>query len=244
MEWLGRARIAFTHAPSPLALQRRDGTATDLLSVCRQSTPPCQLNPFLFNGHLQTMWTVTKAHGPAIYYRRRLFEADHHIYKGTFSVDFVVGPHDDADAALPPRTASFSEEGWAGIGSDDSEPMLIVLHGLSGGSHEIYLRHCIEPLVADGSNWHVCVLNARGCAQTAITSGILYNARATWDVRQVVSWAKATFPNRPLFGLGFSLGANILTNVSGGVHNTWISITFRLCFPVLSLSPFLFLVVF
>lgn len=32
---------------------------------------------------------------------------------------------------------------------------------------------------------------------------------------QVVKFLSKTFPNRPLFGLGFSLGANMLTNVSG-----------------------------
>jgi predicted alpha/beta-fold hydrolase len=36
---------------------------------------------------------------------------------------------------------------------------------------------------------------------------------------QVVKWLKKTFPNRPLFGLGFSLGANILTNVSSLVSS-------------------------
>jgi predicted alpha/beta-fold hydrolase len=45
-----------------------------------------------------------------------------------------------------------------------------------------------------------------------ITSSVLYNARATWDCRQTVSWLRKKFPNRPLFGIGFSLGANILTN--------------------------------
>jgi predicted esterase len=30
---------------------------------------------------------------------------------------------------------------------------------------------------------------------------------------QVINWARDTFPNRPLFAIGFSLGANILTNV-------------------------------
>ncbi|TQS31831.1 hypothetical protein Golomagni_07875, partial [Golovinomyces magnicellulatus] len=48
-----------------------------------------------------------------------------------------------------------------------------------------------------------------------ITSGLLYNARATWDIRQTVKWLRKTFPNRPLFGLGFSLGANMLTNYCG-----------------------------
>jgi predicted alpha/beta-fold hydrolase len=47
-----------------------------------------------------------------------------------------------------------------------------------------------------------------------ITTTVLYNGRATWDIRQVVKWCRKTFPNRPLFGIGFSLGANMMTNVS------------------------------
>ncbi|KAK4246298.1 Alpha/Beta hydrolase protein [Corynascus novoguineensis] len=215
MDWFGRAKIAFTHSPSPLTLQRKDGTTTDLLKVCEASTPPCQLNPLLFNGNIQTMWTAVKEHGPPIYYRRKIFDADHKTYTGTFTVDFAVDPHTDVDEGLPPRTAFYSEEDFAKIDSDDSKPMLIVLHGLSGGSHEIYLRHAIAPLVLDGGDWEVCVVNSRGCANSKVTSGVLFNARATWDVRQVVKWARATFPNRPLFALGFSLGANILTNYVG-----------------------------
>jgi predicted alpha/beta-fold hydrolase len=152
-----------------------------------------------------------------IYYRRRIFNADHPTYAGSFAVDFAVPPHSDTDDSLPPRTAFFSEEDFAKIGSDDNKPMLIVLHGLSGGSHEIYLRHAIAPLVLNGGKWEVCVVNARGCANSKVTSGVLFNARATWDIRQVVNWAKRTFPNRPLFGLGFSLGANIITNVSTNI---------------------------
>ena len=94
--------------------------------------------------------------------------------------------------------------------------MLILLHGLSGGSHEIYLRQVLAPLVTAGGDrqWVACVVNSRGCAMHKITSDVLYNARATWDCRQTVKWLKRTFPNRPLYGIGFSLGANILTNVS------------------------------
>ncbi|KAK4137975.1 AB-hydrolase YheT [Trichocladium antarcticum] len=215
MDWFGRAKIGFAHAKSPLALQRRDGSATDLLKVVEASVPPCQLNPLLCNGHLQTMYTAVKQHGPPIYYRRKVFDADHKTYRGTFTVDFVVDPHQDADESLPPRTAYFSDEQFAQIGADDTRPMLIALHGLSGGSHEIYLRHAIAPLVLDGGKWDVCVVNARGCANSKVTSGILFNARATWDVRQLVNWARQTFPNRPLFGIGFSLGANIMTNYVG-----------------------------
>ncbi|KAL9099196.1 MAG: hypothetical protein Q9163_005272 [Psora crenata] len=68
------------------------------------------------------------------------------------------------------------------MGSEDDTPMIVMLHGLSGGSHEIYLRHTLKPMTDAG--WKACVVNSRGCAKSKITSGILYNARATWDVRQ------------------------------------------------------------
>ena len=184
MEWLGHAKTSFTHSPSTRPVKEKDGTETNLLKICEDATPPCQLNPLLFNGHLQTMWTATKPDGPPVYYRRRLFTAEDEAYEGTFAVDFVVEPHEESDKDLSERTVNYTDEQWSKIGSDDSKPMLIVLHGLSGGSHEIYLRHCIAPLIQQG-DWEICVVNSRGCAKSKITSGVLYNARATWDVRQV-----------------------------------------------------------
>ena len=184
MEWLGRAKINFTHSPSPAELVENDGSKTNLLKIVQQTTPPCQMNPLLFNGHVQTMWTATKQHGPPVYYRRKVFEAEDKTYEGTFAVDFVAEPFEETDDTLPPRTVHFSEEEAENLGSDDDKPQLIVLHGLSGGSHEIYLRHCIAPLVAD-KRWEVCVVNSRGCAMSPVTSGVLYNARATWDFRHV-----------------------------------------------------------
>lgn len=184
MEWLGQAKVQFTHAAAPVTIKEKDGQETDLLKICEQTTPPCHLNPLLFNGHLQTMWTATKPVGPKVYYRRKLFQADHSVYKGTFSVDFVVEPHEESHPELARRTVYYTDDESATLASDDSRPMLVVLHGLSGGSHEVYLRHAIAPLI-DSGNWEICVVNSRGCARTKLTSGILYNARATWDYRQV-----------------------------------------------------------
>ncbi|KAI5924299.1 Alpha/Beta hydrolase protein [Camillea tinctor] len=216
MDWLGRATIDFTTSPTPLGLSDKDGKATDLLRICEKTVPPCQLNPLLFNGHLQTVWTATKAHGPPIHYKRRIFAAENKAFDGTFAVDFAVpsAAEEEVDETLPPRTTYFSEAELSAMGSDDSRPMLVILHGLSGGSHEIYLRHAIAPLV-DSGRWEACVVNSRGCAKSKITTGLLYNARATWDTRQVVKWLRNKYPNRPLFGLGFSLGACILTNYLG-----------------------------
>jgi uncharacterized protein len=140
MEWLGIAKTTFTHSTAPLVLQKNDGSSTDLATICKASTPPCRLNPLLFNGHLQTMWTAVKQEGPPVYYKRKLFQAENQTYHGSFAVDFVTRPFSESDDTLPPRTVYFSEDEFSGIASQDSRPMLVVLHGLSGGSYEIYLN--------------------------------------------------------------------------------------------------------
>ncbi|KAL2871287.1 putative hydrolase, alpha/beta fold family [Aspergillus lucknowensis] len=230
-----RGRISFFSSKenSLLLTKRLDKSGAKehitLAELCRDATPSrCDLNPFLFNGHLQTCWTAVKFDKVPVYYKRRVFEADSVRYQGQFAVDFVVEPYEapknpeatDAErkytlpSGLPERTAMLSEDEFAALPSDDTKPMLVVLHGLSGGSHELYLRHVLHPLIAN-QDWEACVINSRGCAQTKISTGILYNARATWDVRQAVRWLRAAFPNRPLYGIGFSLGANILANYLG-----------------------------
>ena len=225
---LGRATMEFCYSRSPLNLRMRDGKTISLPELCRSILPPCNLNPFIFNGDVQTMWTVMKSQDVPIYYKRHVFENDDPTYTGSFAVDFVVSPYHESDPSLPPRTAQLTDTEFQSLDSDDSKPMLVLLHGLSGGSYELYLRHVVAPLAGDGG-WEACVVNARGCAMSKITTSVLFNARATWDVRYVVKWLRKTFPNRPLFGMGFSLGANILANVC-------TRICLRLCSVNLTMS--------
>lgn len=218
ISWLfGRAKTTYTHHPFPISLTTKSGSKTTLSTLIRDTAPLCRLNPFLFNGHLQTMWTATHSAGPPIYYKRRIFDSNHSVYPGEFTVDFVVtkeeGEKSARDETLPERTTYFNEEEWEGLASQDEKPMLVCLHGLTGGSHEVYLREVVAPVTALG--WAACVLNGRGCAMSKVTTPQLFNSRSTWDVRQLVSYLRTVFPNRPLYAVGFSLGANILTNYVG-----------------------------
>ncbi|KAK5945380.1 hypothetical protein PMZ80_002585 [Knufia obscura] len=211
---LGRAKTSYYYGKKSIQLRTRDGRETSLADLCKSILPPCQLNPFLFNGHLQTIWSILKSKSSPIYYKRWLFEQQDPAYPGTFAVDFVVKPYEPKDTILP-RTTNYTKNEFDNIGSDDSKPMLVCLHGLSGGSYELYLRSVLAPLVTEEGGWEACVINSRGCAKSKITTPILFNARSTWDLRQTVKWLRETFPNRPLYGVGFSLGANILTNYLG-----------------------------
>lgn len=216
MSVFGRARCRFFGNPEGITLPGAspEVSTLPLVDVCKQMTPPCQLNPFLFNGHLQTFWTAFgRAYDIPVFYRRHIFNADENNFPGTFAVDFCIPEDDCNDDSLPPRTTHMTQTQYDAMGSEDSKPMFVTLHGLSGGSYELYVRNVLKPLLDAG--WEGCVVNSRGCARSKITSSILYNARATWDTRQTVRWLKDRYPNRPLFGIGFSLGANILVNVSG-----------------------------
>lgn len=208
---LGRAKTSYYHGKNSIKLHLKDGKETTFAKLVSSVLPPCRLNPFIFNGHVQTIWTVIKSQSVPVYYKRHVFEQLDPVYEGTFAVDFVVDPYQEEDKTLPPRTTYYTDDEFSSIGSEDNRPMIVALHGLSGGSYELYLRHVLHPLFSK-HNWAACVVNSRGCANSKITSPVLFNARATWDVRQVVHWLRKTFPNRPLYGVGFSLGANIMTN--------------------------------
>ncbi|RMZ72797.1 alpha beta fold family [Pyrenophora seminiperda CCB06] len=224
LTWLlGHSTTTYTSHPTPTPLVTKSGAKTTLPSLAAASIPPCRLNPLLFNGHLQTMYTAVKDPGPEIYYKRRIVNSNHSVYPGTFAVDFVVSKEEGLAAAaaskegggveLPERTTNYSDDEWDGIASTDTSPMLIALHGLTGGSHEVYLRETLAPLLSLG--WTACVVNGRGCALSNITTPRLFNSRATWDLRQTISLLQNYFPHRPLYAVGFSLGANILTNYCG-----------------------------
>jgi len=208
------------HAARTVCLKTHSNEFVSLSNFATPLIPPYHGNPLLFNAHLQTAWTVTKFDDPfTIHYARRHFV--HPVDGGHFAVDFVTSefPESESPDDLPARTRhmSASELEWQSAGSPDSRPVLIALHGLSGGSHEVYLRAVLHGLLTgpSGGDWEACVVNARGCAMSSISSKQLFNARWTADVREVVRFLRTAFPNRPLYAVGFSLGANILTNYLG-----------------------------
>lgn len=94
------------------------------------------------------------------------------------------------------------------------EPVLIVLHGLTGGSHESYVRSVLSGVTPiqrkGGLGMRGVVLNFRGCAGSPLLSKKLYHAGSTEDLRSVVLWLSKVMPDSPLFGLGFSMGSNVL----------------------------------
>lgn len=58
LSWvLGRARVSFTNCAEPVTIVTKSGQSIPLPDLVKDVTPPCHLNPLLFNGHLQTAYT-------------------------------------------------------------------------------------------------------------------------------------------------------------------------------------------
>ncbi|GAA5913124.1 hypothetical protein JCM6882_005794 [Rhodosporidiobolus microsporus] len=101
----------------------------------------------------------------------------------------------------------------------DDRPILVVSHGLTGGSHESYVRNVLaivtRPKEEGGMGWRAAVINSRGCANAPITSPKLYSGLVTDDIRCGLTFLSHFAPDAPLYGIGFSLGANQMAKLVG-----------------------------
>ncbi|KAG8882236.1 hypothetical protein FRB98_003862 [Tulasnella sp. 332] len=97
----------------------------------------------------------------------------------------------------------------------DKTPVIIVLHGALGGSKASYVQAALEPLTRPkaqgGSGLRAVVFNFRGCNGTRLTSPRLYHPRMTDDLRSIILYLRSFLPAVPLYALGFSMGASLLS---------------------------------
>lgn len=195
------------------------------------------LNPLLFNGTLQTLYYAgasSKEKFP-IYYGRELFT---YADGGICSLDWTIPTPSskseftklyqetlpEGSPKLHPRTRYFTADELSARTKHDQSgatPIVVVCHGLGGGSHEPLIRNLAENLNTKTNNeWDVVVINTRGCCRTKVTTGKLFNAISVDDVREVIDEIRKRFPSRPLYGVGFSFGAVILANYLGQKGDT------------------------
>lgn len=200
-----------------------------------------QLNPRLFTGILQTLYLSTADFSkkfPVFYGREIITYSDNGVstadwvkteWPQRYNFDPITGRFDrekfNEDERLThpvdwprlhPRTRYLNEQELQEVHEDSTRPLVIVMHGLAGGSHEPIIRSLTQELSqVSGGKFHVVVLNTRGCARSKITSPKLFSAFATSDLRELVKREKERNPTRKIFCVGFSFGATMLSNYLG-----------------------------
>eukprot|EP00274_Cyanoptyche_gloeocystis_P000410 CAMPEP_0196663690 /NCGR_PEP_ID=MMETSP1086-20130531/53844_1 /TAXON_ID=77921 /ORGANISM="Cyanoptyche gloeocystis , Strain SAG4.97" /LENGTH=361 /DNA_ID=CAMNT_0041999605 /DNA_START=282 /DNA_END=1367 /DNA_ORIENTATION=+ len=132
----------------------------------------------------------------------------------SFKLNFVFratdaeGMHDEPDTVK--AVDDFVVEAQKGT---EEDPTLVVLHGLTGGSHESYIRTLLHD--AQQKGFRAVVINARGCGGTPLKTQQFFCAAWTEDVRHAVRLIHRLLPKSPLIGVGFSMGSNVLVKYLG-----------------------------
>lgn len=154
---------------------------------CPELMKPYLPAPLAISPHLQTMLTVLR--GLTIrgqYYREIRGMSD----GGCIALDWYKDSHVQSHTS-------------------PTAPLVLVMHGLTGGSSEGYIKWICSCIAERG--WRAVVMNYRGCAGLPLTSPQCYNAVFTDDIHEAVLHVSRKFPAAPVFAVGYSLGALLLT---------------------------------
>jgi len=144
--------------------------------------------PWIFNGHLMTIFGTLIRPNPQHQFERVLLTVDDH--GGTVAIDWHRRPY-------------------------RHQPILVILHGLTGGSEESYVRWMIS---CASEKLDVCcvVVHARGCGRSQLTTPTAFSAAITDDIRASFKYIRSLVGEQtPIFTVGYSLGAGILTKYLG-----------------------------
>jgi abhydrolase domain-containing protein 1/3 len=114
---------------------------------------------------------------------------------------FTLSGHYTRQLILSPDGGTAGLDWWRGCDRLDftrpDAPILLVLHGINGGSHEGYCKHACEGALSRG--WRGVVLNYRGCNGLPLTSPRTYNATLTQDAHNAIVSIKRCGPSPAIF---------------------------------------------
>lgn len=217
-------------AKKPIHLTLRDGSRVahpyilSTIAEAQQGYYYTNKN-YLASGHYQTILAskLGEDYCPVWYGRRLLRWED----GSQVSVDYPISPpcskeewiQDTEYKPVPnlprfPIRTRYLREDEITVRDKSEQPLVIHLHGLTGGSHENYVRCAVSHL--DQYGFESCILTTRGCNRTPITTPQLLDSLCiVEDVRRLVNFVIENSPRRPLFLVGFSMGASVLVSYLG-----------------------------
>ncbi len=93
-------------------------------------------------------------------------------------------------------------------GDDEQQPLIILLHGLTGSSQSKYIKGLQQALLVHG--FRSAALNFRGCSGEYNHSSRCYHSGETGDIDFLYRTLRYREPKTPMAAVGFSIGGNVL----------------------------------
>jgi predicted alpha/beta-fold hydrolase len=100
---------------------------------------------------------------------------------------------------------------------EGEQPLIILLHGLTGSSKSSYIKGLQLELLAQG--FRSAALNFRGCSGEYNRSARCYHSGETEDIDFLYQTLRQREPDAPFAAVGFSLGGNVLLKWLGQQGN-------------------------
>lgn len=117
----------------------------------------------------------------------------------------VPDPPDYYRERLTTPDHDFIDVDFCGTGH---QPLIILLHGLTGSSQSGYIKGLQSILLKQG--FRSAALNFRGCSGQSNNSARCYHSGETGDIHFLYQTLRQREPETPLGAVGFSLGGNVL----------------------------------
>ncbi|MDZ7806147.1 MAG: alpha/beta fold hydrolase [Gracilimonas sp.] len=93
------------------------------------------------------------------------------------------------------------------------KPVVALFHGLEGSTDRHYIANLMGELKEAG--FPSVALNFRGCGSRLNEQPRFYHSGATDDYRTLFNWIRERFPDKEIYAVGYSLGANALVKYLG-----------------------------
>lgn len=90
------------------------------------------------------------------------------------------------------------------------EKLVVILHGLTGGSETSYIKDIVNSFEKDRQTRVICV-NYPGISNTPLQNPKAFHAGYTGYLYEVLDHIHSSYPNENIYLLGTSMGANIIT---------------------------------
>ncbi len=145
---------------------------------------------------------------------------------GVISLDFVIKDITDDNSAnsinnisqqhqFNENNPNYNRSNNKQIEKDDK--ILVILHGLTGGSESTYIRETILKFQKI-SKLKIVVVNYRGISGSPLLTPLMYHAGFYEDLQNAMKYIREKYPDLRCYALGTSMGANIFTKLLGNIH--------------------------